>query len=125
MRLFCLQLHAYFFCRTANASGWFTLVKQTSKQPLYGTRNMLPTNIFLMSTCSFDLYDNLVAEVLCLPTLQVHDELLFEVKSDVLQEACMLIKGCMESAVKLSIPFPVKLKVGPSWGELEPYHLGQ
>ena len=57
--------------------------------------------------------------------MQVHDELLFEVRSDVLQQACMLIKGCMENAVQLSVPFPVKLKTGPSWGELEPYHLGQ
>ncbi len=55
--------------------------------------------------------------------LQVHDELLFEVKSSVLQQACLLIKSCMENAVTLSVPFPVKLRVGPSWGELEPYHL--
>lgn len=55
--------------------------------------------------------------------LQVHDELLFEVKSSVLQQACSLIKNCMENAVALSVPFPVKLRVGPSWGELEPYHL--
>lgn len=55
--------------------------------------------------------------------LQVHDELLFEVKSSALQQACLLIKSCMENAVTLSVPFPVKLRVGPSWGELEPYHL--
>lgn len=54
---------------------------------------------------------------------QVHDELLFEVKVSVLQQACSLIKRCMENAVALSVPFPVKLRVGPSWGELEPYHL--
>ena len=57
--------------------------------------------------------------------LQVHDELLFEVRSDVLQQACTLIKGCMENAVQLSVPFLVKMKTGPSWGELEPYHLGR
>jgi DNA polymerase theta len=55
--------------------------------------------------------------------LQVHDELLFEVKSSVLQQACSLIKSCMENAVTLSVPFPVKLRVGPSWGELQPYHV--
>ena len=55
----------------------------------------------------------------------MHDELLFEVRSDVLEQACVLIKHCMEDAVQLSVPFPVKLKTGPSWGELEPYHLGQ
>ena len=55
--------------------------------------------------------------------LQVHDELLFEVKSSMLQHACIIIKQCMENAVSLSVPFPVKLRVGPSWGELEPYHL--
>ena len=55
--------------------------------------------------------------------VQVHDELLFEVKSSVLQQACSLIKSCMENAVTLSVPFPVKLRVGPSWGELQPYHV--
>lgn len=55
--------------------------------------------------------------------MQVHDELLFEVRSDMLEQACSVIKGCMEHAVSLSVPFPVKLRAGPNWGELEPYHM--
>ena len=55
--------------------------------------------------------------------VQVHDELLFEIRSDITEQACRLIKGCMENVVHLSIPFPVKLNMGPSWGELTPYQL--
>lgn len=37
---------------------------------------------------------------------------------DVIQVA-QLVKMAMENAVKLSVLTPIKLKVGPSWGQLE------
>ena len=57
------------------------------------------------------------------PGVQIHDELLLEVEREALPEAAALVKECMEGAVKLSVPMPVKLNVGPSWGQLQPYQM--
>lgn len=50
--------------------------------------------------------------------LHLHDELLYEVPSKYLSAAAKILKKSMEECVNLSIPFPVKLKSGPSWGEM-------
>ena len=50
---------------------------------------------------------------------QIHDELLFEVDESYVDEASDAIRLCMERAMTLSVPCPVKIAVGPSWGELE------
>ena len=50
--------------------------------------------------------------------LQVHDELLFEVPNDEIQQMETLVKECMENAVKLSIPLEVDLKTGKNWAEV-------
>jgi len=54
--------------------------------------------------------------------VQVHDELLFEVSVDLLAEGARLIRGVMEAASQvwgLRVLLPVKLSVGPSWGQLQ------
>ncbi len=51
--------------------------------------------------------------------LQVHDELVFEVRKDFLAEAAGLIKQAMEEVVSLEVPLTVELKVGQRWGRLE------
>ena len=51
--------------------------------------------------------------------LQLHDELLYEVTREHLGEVAELVRHEMENALKLSVRFPVKLKVGPAWGSLE------
>lgn len=53
--------------------------------------------------------------------MQIHDELLLEVDREVLPEVCALVRECMEGAASLSVPMRVKLSIGPSWGQLEPY----
>lgn len=60
------------------------------------------------------------------PILQVHDELLFEVKKEALSKAESLIKKAMESVFERSfrhvsppLPFPVEMKSGPSWGQMK------
>ena len=68
----------------------------------------------------------LVADMPCLmssPGVQIHDELLLEVAKEALPKAAALVRDCMEGAVKLSVPMPVKLHVGPSWGQLQPYQM--
>ncbi|XP_044743905.1 DNA polymerase theta-like [Chrysoperla carnea] len=51
--------------------------------------------------------------------LHMHDELIYEAKITELNSVMVIIKHCMESAVHLSVPFPVKIKYGYSWGEME------
>ncbi len=49
--------------------------------------------------------------------LQVHDELLFEVKEEELEELQEIIKEKMEGAVELSIPLRVDIGIGKNWAE--------
>jgi len=51
--------------------------------------------------------------------LQVHDELLFEVPDDELDEMRQLVPEVMSTALKLSIPLKVSINSSRSWGELK------
>ena len=50
--------------------------------------------------------------------LQLHDELYYEVLATDLKEVAKIVKEGMENAMKLSVHFPVSVKIGPSWGEM-------
>ena len=47
--------------------------------------------------------------------LQVHDELIIEAPKDEVDKVCALLKEEMESAVSLSVPLKVDMKMGRSW----------
>jgi DNA polymerase-1 len=51
--------------------------------------------------------------------LQVHDELLLEVKAGVLRKTSDLVRRAMEEAAELKVPLRVELKTGPNWAQLE------
>jgi len=51
--------------------------------------------------------------------LQVHDELLFEVREDALDAVKALVKPVMENVYPLAVPLVVDLKVGPNWRDME------
>lgn len=51
--------------------------------------------------------------------LQVHDELLFEVKSSKVEELSGEIKKIMEEVLKLKVPVVVDVSIGMNWGELK------
>ena len=53
--------------------------------------------------------------------LQVHDELLFEVKNDFVKEAAKKIIELMEDVIKIKVPIIAEAKIGDNWGELEPH----
>lgn len=57
--------------------------------------------------------------------LQLHDELLYEVHESSLSQVATIVRKEMESALALSVKFPVKLKTGHSWGQLAPYTVSQ
>ncbi len=50
--------------------------------------------------------------------LQVHDELIFELKSESVERLVPLIRGAMEGVMgKTGLPFPVSLALGPNWAD--------
>ena len=50
--------------------------------------------------------------------LQVHDELIFEVPENEIEEMRNLVRTEMEGAVSLSVPLRVSVETGASWGDL-------
>jgi DNA polymerase I len=53
--------------------------------------------------------------------LQVHDELLFEVKDSCVVESGQLIRAGMENVAELRVPLRVELKSGRNWAEISPF----
>ena len=53
--------------------------------------------------------------------LQVHDELLFEVKEDFVKKAAEKIVEIMEGVIKLKVPITAEAKIGDNWGELRAF----
>ena len=51
--------------------------------------------------------------------LQVHDELVLEVKNGLEDEVSKIVKEAMENVVKLRVPVEVHVSVGKRWGELK------
>ncbi len=51
--------------------------------------------------------------------LQVHDELIFEIRKDKMETYLPKIKKIMESGLKLRVPILVEGNVGHNWGELK------
>ncbi len=50
--------------------------------------------------------------------LQVHDELIFEVPQDELDEMKKLVPQIMSTSLKLSVPLKVDIKMGKNWGQM-------
>mmetsp|Transcript_998 Transcript_998/g.3833 ORF Transcript_998/g.3833 Transcript_998/m.3833 type:complete len:528 (+) Transcript_998:922-2505(+) len=58
--------------------------------------------------------------------LMIHDELLLEVPESRLHKVVPIVVGAMESVgFGMKVPFPVKVRVGRSWGTLEDYQSGR
>jgi DNA polymerase-1 len=51
--------------------------------------------------------------------LQIHDELIFEVKKEVVKQALPIIKRAMEQGIELTVPIVVSSAIGSRWGEME------
>ncbi|MBV8345924.1 MAG: DNA polymerase I [Candidatus Eremiobacteraeota bacterium] len=52
--------------------------------------------------------------------LQIHDELIFEVRKEDLKRASALVRDHMEHAAALSVPLEVTLKAARNWYDVEP-----
>jgi DNA polymerase-1 len=55
----------------------------------------------------------------CRMLLQVHDELVFEVPHNALDDMKRLVLEVMLAALKLDVPLTADVKVGANWGEME------
>lgn len=53
--------------------------------------------------------------------LQIHDELIFEVRRDVLASVSALIKHEMETALELAVPLEATLKTGSTWYDVQAF----
>ncbi|MCC6290649.1 hypothetical protein IT398_01095 [Candidatus Nomurabacteria bacterium] len=51
--------------------------------------------------------------------LQVHDELIYEIKNEKVDEVLPIIKQTMEGAANIGVPLVVNAKSGPNWAEAE------
>ena len=52
-------------------------------------------------------------------TLQVHDELVFEVPENEMDTMRSLVREHMEKAHDLEVPLQVEMGVGPNWRDLD------
>ncbi len=62
-------------------------------------------------------YQRSVVSDQCKMLLQVHDELIFEVKENAVEKVKPIIKNCMENAAQISVPLTVEIGIGKNWGE--------
>ena len=51
--------------------------------------------------------------------LQIHDELIFEIREDIVDEVAEEFKKIMENIMKLNVPLKCSVNIGDSWGELK------
>ena len=51
--------------------------------------------------------------------LQVHDELVLEVKKESAEEVADLVKNIMENVVTLRVPVKVGISINRGWGEMK------
>ncbi|KPK97459.1 MAG: hypothetical protein AMJ95_08865 [Omnitrophica WOR_2 bacterium SM23_72] len=88
--------------------------RQAVNTPIQGTASDL------IKLAMVQIYDQLrLAHFRSSMILQIHDELLFNVKSDELEILGELVKGRMENVLKLDVPIKVDIKKGKNWLEME------
>lgn len=51
--------------------------------------------------------------------LQIHDELIFEIKEDQVEKITKSFVYVMENILELAVPLQCSISVGDSWGELK------
>lgn len=66
----------------------------------------------------YDLMDAFKMLEVAHPVLQIHDELLFEVRADVAEELAELVTTVFENCVKLRVPITAGWATSQTWGAL-------
>jgi DNA polymerase I-like protein with 3'-5' exonuclease and polymerase domains len=52
--------------------------------------------------------------------IQMHDELIYDVNQQDVNDVKQLIKDCMENCIEFKVKMKVKMKIGYNWGNLNP-----
>ena len=72
----------------------------------------------LIKLAMIRLHGQVEAEQLpCRMLLQIHDELLFEIPTDAVEEMIPRIRDTMEGVWPLRVPLTVDIGQGPNWAE--------
>lgn len=71
----------------------------------------------IIKVAMIKLYQVLESEPGVKMVLQIHDELIFELPEDIVENIRPLIHDIMENIVQLSIPLKVNIEIGKNWGE--------
>jgi DNA polymerase-1 len=72
----------------------------------------------IIKLAMIDLHRKIMAGRICAKMiLQVHDELLFEVREEEIEGAAKFIRESMENAVSLTVPLTVNIGIGHNWAE--------
>ena len=87
--------------------------------PIQGTEADIIKRAMIDIARAFDIVRSPLGDVRML--LQVHDELVFEIRSARVSDALPHIVAIMEGASKLSVHMKVDVRTGSSWGALETF----
>ncbi|MFA6434186.1 MAG: DNA polymerase I [Elusimicrobiales bacterium] len=74
----------------------------------------------IIKKAMIDIHEKIKGSDLVIMVLQVHDELVFEVKAGHEAEAARLVRDGMENAFKLEVPLRADIKAGPNWQDMQP-----
>jgi DNA polymerase-1 len=76
--------------------------------------------VFKMAMIRVDAALAVRPELGCQMLLTVHDELVFEVRADAVEDAAALVREGMERAVALDVPLVASIGWGPNWADAAP-----
>jgi DNA polymerase-1 len=83
--------------------------------PLQGTNaDMIKKAMILIDKLIADKYSDSVKMI-----IQVHDELVFEIREDKVHEAAGRIQDIMRDILPLKVPVVVDVEIGDNWGQME------
>lgn len=90
-----------------------TAYRQCMNAPMQGT----VSDIIKKSMIIIDKYIKNKYQKKAKIILQIHDELIFEIKKESVKILCKKIQKIMETIIVLDIPIPVNIKIGDNWSE--------
>jgi DNA polymerase I len=90
--------------------------RQALNAPIQGSAS----DVFKVAMIEVDAALRDHPELDCHMLLTVHDELVFEVAADVVDQAAALVRVGMENAVELRVPLVASIGWGPNWAEAAP-----
>jgi DNA polymerase-1 len=88
--------------------------RMATNHPIQGTEADMIKKAMIELYTKFNLHSSKDIKMI----MQVHDELVFEVKKELAEEVQNPIKEIMESVVKLNVPVKVEVNFGKNWGDI-------